>query len=287
MLSVREVGLVAQREMLRNLRSTKGIAMLALFLVCGLLPSLVEIFLRQGAVELGNAAGLGAGGLPEQARQELYLKALEARYGTAEIATYLAQAPSLLHGLYAGSLVFLPFFILPIGFDQLAGEIQHRAIRYSAARADRTSIVVGKAVGIWGVVAIMVLALHVTVWIIAAARGQLAIGPMLSWGGRFWLFCVVASAAFVGYGSLVSSLVRTPIVALFVGIGGSIAMAFLYLLSYLFPKLEPITWLHPVRYESFLVSPDPVHVLGGMALLVGWGAMCVAAASVVVNRRDI
>jgi ABC-type transport system involved in multi-copper enzyme maturation permease subunit len=287
MLSVREVGLVAQREMLRNLRSTKGIAMLALFLLCGVIPSLVEIFLRHGATELGTAAGLGPGGLPDPAKQELYLKILATRYGSEDIARYLAQAPSLLHGLYVGSLVFLPFFILPIGFDQLAGEIQHRTIRYSAARADRASIVVGKALGIWGVVAVMIMVLHVTVWVIAAAKGQLAIGPMLSWGGRFYLFCVIASAAFVGYGSLISSLVRTPIVALFVGVGGSFAMGLLYVVPYLFPALEPMTWAHPVRYENLLVSPDPARVLGGMALLVGWGAICVAASTLVVRRRDI
>jgi hypothetical protein len=84
-----------------------------------------------------------------------------------------------------------------------------------------------------------------------------------------------------------SSLVRTPIVALFAGVGASVGMGLLYVIPYLVPKLEPLTWIHPVRYEGLLVSPDPTRVLGGMALLLGWGAACVAVASIIVRRRDI
>ncbi len=117
--------------------------------------------------------------------------------------------------------------------------------------------------------------------------GGLAVGPMLSWGGRFWAFSVVCAAAYVGYVSLVSSLFRTPIVALFVGAGGGLAIWVANLVLGLFPSTEDITWIFPNRYEKLLVSPDPKTMLGGMALLVGWGALCVALASVIVRRRDI
>ena len=120
MLSMREVGLVAQREILRNIRSTKGIAMFALFLLGGIIPSLVDVVTRREAV------GLGVDQFPDEAKRQFLLKVLETRYGSVEIAKYLADAPIILHGLFAGTLTFLPLFILPIGFEQLAGEIQHR-----------------------------------------------------------------------------------------------------------------------------------------------------------------
>src|SRR5208337_2799545 len=107
--------------------------------------------------------------------------------------------------------------VLLVGFDQLAGEIQHRTIRYTAGRAHRPSIVVGKALGIWGVVSIMVLVLHLTVWVIILVRGTSPAAQVFSWGARFWLFSSMCAAAYVGYASVVSSLFRTPIVALFAG----------------------------------------------------------------------
>jgi ABC-type transport system involved in multi-copper enzyme maturation permease subunit len=281
MLSAREVGVVAQRELLRNLRSTKGIAMAAIFVLCGVLPSLVEVYTdREGA-------SLGVDDLPDAAKKEFALKLLEATYGSMETAKHLAQAPFVLHTLFAGTVLFLPFFILPIGFDQLAGEIQHRTLRYSAGRASRASIVVGKALGIWGVISVMVLVLHLSVWVIAGVKGGLSAGALISWGGRFWFFSVICAAAYVGYASLVSSLFRTPIVALFVGAGGGLVIALLNKVFGFFEKTQAITWIFPNRYEKLIVSPDPRNMLGAMALLIGWGALCVAVSSLVVSRRDI
>lgn len=281
MLSVREVGLVAQRELYRNLRSTKGLAMAAIFLLCGVIPSLIDVLTQR------EAAGLGMDAFPDEAKREFLLKVLESRYGSADIARHIAEAPFVLHTLFAGTMTFLPFFILPIGFDQLAGEIQHRTIRYSAGRADRASIVVGKALGIWGVIATMVLVLHLAVWTIAMAKGGLGLGPVLSWGGRFYLFCVIAAAAYVGYASLMSSLFRTPIVALFVGAGGGLTIALANFILGLFEKTEAVTWIFPNHYEKLIVSPDPARMLGAMALLLGWGGLCVAASTLIVRRRDI
>src|SRR5262249_3095124 len=115
-------------------------------------------------------------------------------------------------------LWILPLLVLMVGFEQIAGEIQHRGIRYIAGRAHRSSIVVGKALGVWAVVAIMALVLHLTVWIVILIRGGETFGNVLSWGGRIWLFDVAAAAAYVGLVALVSSFFRTPIVALFVGV---------------------------------------------------------------------
>jgi ABC-type transport system involved in multi-copper enzyme maturation permease subunit len=281
MLSMREVGIVAQREIRRNIRSTKGIAMFALFLLGGIVPSLVDVAMKR------EMAGLGADQLQDEAKRQLLMRGLELRYGSAEIAKYLADAPLILHGLFAGTLAFLPLFILPIGFDQLAGEIQHRTIRYSAGRAERASIVVGKALGVWAVISLMVLVLHAVVWTISLTKGGVAFGPLISWGGRFWLFSVVSAAAYVGYASLVSSFFRTPIVALFVGAGVGLAIWVLNGILGFFPSTEAVTWIFPNRYDRLLVSPDPTRVLGGMALFVAWGAACVAGAAAIVRRRDI
>lgn len=280
MLDAREVGLTAQRELRRNLRSTKGIAMFVLFFLGGLLPSVIQLMIKRAM------DGAGVDKVPGEARHQMVEQLLTQTYGNEATGKYLAQAPLVLLGLLQGTIRFLPFFILLIGFDQIAGEIQHRTIRYSVGRAERASLVLGKALGVYGVIAVMILVLHLTVWILLIAGGEQAIA-VLSWGSRFWIFSMASAAAYVGFTSLVSAIFRTPTVALFVGAGLGFALWLTYTILGLIQATKPVTWLFPNAYEHLLMSPDPLPVLGGMALLLSWGAACVAGSSWLVRTRDV
>lgn len=275
MLSAREVGVVAQRELYRNLRSTKGIAMFVLFFLGGLLPAVLRLVARKLTADY-----------PEEAMRATFELGLVRVYGEA-IGKHLANAPVTLYVLFEGTLTFLPLLVLLVGFDQIAGEVQHRTIRYSAGRAERGSIVTGKALGIWGVVAVMIGVLHVTVWIVALVTSPKDGPAILSWGSRFVFFSWFCAAAYVGFASLMSSLFRTPIVALFVGAGVGFAIWLLHKVLGAFESTEPVTWIFPNRYEKLLVQPDAAQVAGGLALFVLWGGLCVALSSFIVARRDV
>ena len=282
MSPVTEAGLTALRELRRNLRSTKGIAMFVLFFLGGAVPSLLQVLFVRAMSKAGMAE------MPAEARQELIAQVLSEAYGPAT-AKYLSTCPPLLFAfLFKGTLIFLPVLILLIGFDQIAGEIQHRSIRYYAGRARRASIVAGKALGVWGVITIMTFVLHATVWSVLLVRGTEAPTQVLSWGIRLWLFTVASAAAYVGLTSLISSFFKTPIVALFVGVGVLFVLWLASTILGLWETTEVITWVFPSTYESkLLISPDPVRVFGGVAALIGWGAAMVAGAAAIVSRRDI
>jgi ABC-type transport system involved in multi-copper enzyme maturation permease subunit len=283
MLSGREVGIIAKRELLRNLRSTKGIAMFALFFLGGLIFSML-MTLIVGAILSGAARKAGMTSLPDNLKRELWEGLLTEYYG-ADIAKHLVSAPAVLYALFEGTLVFLPWLVLLVGFDQLAGELQYRTIRYTVGRAYRSSVVVGKALGIWAVVSIMVLVLHLTVWIIVLVRRDASAAEVISWGGQFWLFSSMCAAAYVGYASVVSSLFRTPIVALFAGAGGG---AVLWVVHRILDRWAPAAaWALPNAYEKLLVEPNAAQVLGGCALFVVWGALAVAGAATILARRDV
>lgn len=304
MLSAREVGIVAQRELSRNLRSTKGIAMFVLFLLGGLLPAMFRVWAMRAAASV-----------PESVVRQGFEAYLTDEYKSADVTRYIVDAPPILYFLFAGTLMFLPLLVLLVGFDQIVGEVEHRTLRYSAGRATRASIVAGKALGIWGVAAVMISVLHVTVWVIMLIQGGPSggAGAVLSWGGRLLFFSVICASAYVGFASVVSALFRTPIVALFVGAGAGFALWLAYKLfsavsSEKFSRLlspfprEPgevwhptgwqkvfdaLTWAFPNRYEDLLVEPHPEKVLAGLALFVLWGGACVAVASLIVSRRDV
>src|SRR5262249_42945334 len=156
-----------------NLRSTKGIAMFVLFFMGGLVSVMLRVLWRQ----------LFAANVPESVMRQGYHQVLMAEYkNNEEIAGYLVNSPPLVYVLFKGTLTFLPLVVLLVGFDQIVGEVQHRTLRYSAGRAFRPSIVAGKALGIWGVSAVMITVLHVTVWLVALLQGGQSAGSVISWG---------------------------------------------------------------------------------------------------------
>jgi ABC-2 type transport system permease protein len=283
MSPVTEAGLTAMRELRRNLRSAKGIAMFALFFLGGAIPSVGQILLGQ----LVDTKTMMAA--PLEARQEFFEEVLKrAKYDDAT-AHYLSKCPmELFTYLLKGALFFLPWLILLVGFDLIAGEIQHRSIRYLAGRARRSAIVAGKALGVWGVVAVMTLVLDTTVCTVMLVKGDYPASLVLSWGLRIWIFTVAAGASYVGLTTLVSSFFRTPIVALFVGMAVMFAVLLTGWIFVHFEATETMAWAFPSAYESkLLVSANPLHVIGGLAALIGWGAAMVAGAAAIVSRRDI
>lgn len=291
MSPVREASLTALREIRRNLGSTKGIAMFVLFVLGGALPSLLEY---RAVKMLGMDPTQGMD--PEQRRQAFEALLVKTAY-EPETAKYLSHCPPLLFVLFQLTLVFAPFFVLLMGFDQIAGDIQYRAIRYIAGRSRRESIVAGKALGVWAILAVMLLVLNVTVWIVMSATGSNSVGAIFAWGPRIWLFSVASCAAFVGLVCLVSSFFRTPMVSLFVGV---VVFFGLWLVNKIFFFISVnwkdsgagkffggVTWALPFRYEDLLMSHDIPRVLGGFAGYLAWGAAMVALAALVVKKRDI
>jgi ABC-type transport system involved in multi-copper enzyme maturation permease subunit len=284
MSPVTEAGLTALRELRRNLRSTKGIAMFVLFFLGGAIPSVGQVLLTQ-IVDTTTMAEA-----PLEARQQMFESVLVNQFKYSELtAKHLSTCPPALYlFLFKGALFFLPALILLIGFDQIAGEIQHRSIRYLAGRARRSALVAGKAIGVWGVIATMTLVLSVTVWTVILIRGGYPAGLVLSWGIRIWVFTVASAAAYVGLTALVSSFFRTPIVALFVGVATLFVLWLANSILGFFEATQMAAWAFPSAYESkLLISPNPLHVVGGVAALIGWGAVMVAGAAAIVSRRDI
>jgi ABC-type transport system involved in multi-copper enzyme maturation permease subunit len=299
MLSAPEVGLTAQREVRRNLESTKGIVMFVLFFLGGLIPRLGQLAGERLTVIMSGDAPL-----PEDAKRAafhaVFTKFLAAAYSDQATQNHLGRSPSSLYYLFWGTVAFVPFFILLIGFDQIAGEAQHRTLRYVVGRAFRGSVVLGKALGVWAVIAIMILVLHLTVWILLFVEGSTPAGAILGWGAYFWFLSVVSSAAYVGFASLMSSLTRTPVVSLFLGLGVSLGIYMAYGILNLIEGVAKLkmadsaahsahaaTWAFPYAYDKLVVSPNPGQAILGAGLYLAWGALAVAGASIVVTRRDL
>ena len=275
-----ETFLVALREIRRNVRSAKGIAMLVLFLGLG---GLVTLILRAIVAGMEKSILKQAKAMPEEMIRQAKVEVLTSVWDE-RAADYLASCPATLLVVLKTTFVLVPLLALLVGFDSVAGEVQNRTIRYVVGRANRRSIVAGKAIGIFAIVAAMTFLLHATVWGFAIAQGG-GFGETISWGIRLWFFSAIDAAAYVGLAALVSASVRTPAVALFAGIAALVALA---IVGAVFSRMAPpLGYLLPGAYESWLLGGDVTHAGGGIVALVAWGALCVFGATELVRRRDV
>ena len=262
MSALDEVKLTALREIRRNLRSAKGLSMVILFLIGGVVPNLLLLAVRLYARNKG---------IPEPTEEQVQqgFKILLEQpwpFGFAgEDLDYLSKCPPLVFFTFYFSTYFLPWFSLMLGFDQVAGDVQHRTFRFMTVRARRGALVAGKALGVWALVAMMVLLMHSTVWMIAIARGDGSAGAIFVWGLKGWFFCTVYSAAFIGLATMISALVRTPALALFIGVGSLLGLWFIKFVSWLMGMSEKMKfmqhakWAFPANYFELMLSHDLIY----------------------------
>src|SRR5262249_27112151 len=149
-----------------------------------------------------------------QAYIDMKKAAIEKATGDASLAAYIASVPySLL--LFLKVTVWLgPLLIALLGFDTVSSDIQHRSVRFLTIRTRRWSFLTGKFLALWGLVALITLVLNVLAGTVAAARGYVTVGQLFTWGLRFWLTSLPISAAWAAIATFISSLFRTPILAL-------------------------------------------------------------------------
>jgi ABC-type transport system involved in multi-copper enzyme maturation permease subunit len=275
---LQEVRHIVLRELRKNFRSIKGIALGILTLLGGsgiaLLIAKAYEFKRQ---ELGQVS-------PEaihEARLAILKKAYE-----VDTATWLADAPDALLGLLNLTIWLTPLLIALMGFDSIAPDIQHRSVRYWTLRTRRWSYFLGKWAGLWATVSIVTFALDLFVWVFTIARGDAAAGATISWGLRFWLISLPMSAAWCGIAVLISSLFRSPIVALLTTFGAFFVLWVAFLVGAV-AHWEPLVYVYPNHYDYFLLNPRPDRIGIGVLACLGMTGLYVITGSTLFARRDV
>lgn len=281
-----EVGLTAGRELRRALASARGVALLVLFLLGGTGGSLLYIKASQYNV---LAAVTDARFTPEQAAEimaKAKLEALKQVYPEAT-AVALAACPSVLLFLFKGTMLVLPLLALMLGFDVVAGDVQHRTIRYLVGRASRPALVVGKALGLWTLLALITLMMHATIWLAAMFNHEGTFAQVYGWGLRWWALSLGGAACATGLTTLVSSAFRTPPLALVSGVALQFGLWMLGLIVGFLTEGDAVTSWLPGKVDGLLVSHDPVIVASAVVRLLAWSAAFVGGAVALVKWRDV
>lgn len=272
MSPTREIALILQRELSRNFRSAKGILLGALCL----LGSIGSTVLAVGAqdYEKKSFSSEEARIVREQVISTLYDK---------DIGKAFAGAPSTLFGMMVATVSLSWILSALVGFDAVSSELQHRSVRYWTVRGRRVSFFLGKGLGVFTVVTLFTLIMHLASWVVVVVRGGAPLGVTVDYGLRLWLVTVPVAFAWCSLTTFVSALFRSPILALLL----TCATAFAFWLMSAIARVSELGWLgwaHPGHYDHLLLSPERWSL--GVLAAFGWGAVFLVIGSVIFDRRD-
>jgi ABC-type transport system involved in multi-copper enzyme maturation permease subunit len=286
-----EIRLLVARELRRSVRSVKGIIIGVITLLGAFVTSLVAAWREGSDREAAQAVS-------NEAYLEFKKKAIEGLSGDANFAAYVASIPTSLLIFLKVTVWLGPLLIALLGFDLMSSELQHRSVRFWTIRTRRWSYFTGKTLGLWALVAIIMLVLNVIAGTVAAARGYVTAGQLVTWGLRFWLVAVVIAGTWAAIVALISSLFRTPILSLLttfltffvmwlVSIIGLVVRASDFMKTGVQKDMNWYEYLYPNSYDTLLLAPQTTKVLTAFGILIGFVVIANAAGAALFQRRDI
>jgi len=279
------------RELRRSVRSVKGIVLGVLTLMGAFVTSLVCVWLEGSERQSQNVVST-------EAYIELRKAAIEKATGDASFAAYAASVPTSLLIFLKVTVWLAPLLIALLGFDLMSSELQHRTVRFWTVRTRRWSYFTGKMLGLWAVVALMMLVLNIIAGTVAAVRGYVTPMQLVTWGLRFWLVAVVIAGSWAAIATFISSCFRTPMLSLLttflaffvmwvVSLIGFIVRARDYVDTGVQKDMAWYEYLYPNTYDTLLLSPETTKVLTALGILVGFVMVANAAGAALFQRRDI
>lgn len=273
-----EVGLVAAREIKKNLRSAKGLVMAVLSLLGGALTALLLVKLRS----------LDEAKIDPEQLHKIQEELLTKKYGDPAMGHYLADAPPVLLGILVISVWLGPLLVVLLGFDALSGELQYKSVRYWTIRARRSAFYMGKWLGLWTVVMAITLFMHLIIWVITMAQSSSVLpSQALGWGLRFYAITIPIAAAWCGLAQLISSQFKTPIIALLVTCAVFGTMWLVDVIGELGDTVHWLVYLYPNTYDAWLLSPKLDVVGKGVVVCLVFAAVSTVAGAFLFQRRDL
>ncbi len=270
---MQEVGHLVGRELRRSVRSAKG---LVLFILCamGAAGTAMLISASEKALKDGH---LDASGAQKQFLEGVY---------DAAVAGRLANVPGIVIWMLIGTVALAPGFVALLGFDAVSAELQFRSVRYWTVRMRRGSYFVGKVVSVFVLAGAATLIAQVLGWGIAIGRGVAPFGDTVGWGLVLWVTILPILLAWCALSVFLSSLVRTPILALLFNFGAN----FLLWMCWLVGKLatQPwIRWVYPNHVDAYLLSPSSENVALGLVANLVFAAVFTIAGTFIFQQRDL
>ncbi|PZR16714.1 MAG: ABC transporter permease [Archangium gephyra] len=310
MVDLSEIVAIWRGETKRALKSGRVLVLLILFLlfvalaltvVGGAMHQLNAKFEQQAAMA-GADLSAAQSQLSEQKKQFLKMFVTE----DEAMLEALASIPIVLLVVFKLTLRFLPLFIALMGFDQLAGEVGPKSIRYLIVRVKRSSIILGKLLSQITIFA-MLLSICTLLMVIVARvlNPDFAAAQVALWTVKLITSSLVLSLAYLALTALFSAITRQSGIALVLNVIALFVIWFIALIAEIFrfpgeeaamnslAMLKSESWLAYLRYGSVwhfgddLLHPSWARALPAALVHVGYGLVFLGLAQFALKKRDL
>ncbi len=176
----------------------------------------------------------------------------------------LDKRPALLSVIFLILMLGMPLLISLLAFNQIAGDVQTRGIRYVLLRTERANIFIGRFVGtaFFSTLVMAIIIATITFYLGANVRIY-PTGLLIRWALHGFCALAVLMLPYIALCSLISASVDSPFLSLALGvllIGGVL----------LFPLIARLAWepainlkyALPWGFRNQLLHPDLSHSLG-------------------------
>ncbi len=273
---LRDSLLIAGFDLRESLRTRRALVLVLLYLLIASAASGIYVqivrSLEQGAELIAPGEEAAVDAMQDTGWRAVLLFFSD---GDHTLAAHLGTYPPMVLIFAWTSLAFLPWFIALTSYDQVAGELHLRPIRYAALRTTRGAFVTGKLLGqaalLAGVAGLGMLPVFVIGAIYLPGFAPLAtLTALLS----TWPITVVCALGFLGIVSLASQLTRTP------GTARAAAVGLLFLIWVCSLQLGYFVYTGPISpwyWETGLFQPGLVDrltaVFACLTLCVGYTSL--------------
>jgi ABC-type transport system involved in multi-copper enzyme maturation permease subunit len=296
MLRKPHLQLIASHSVRHGIRGGAGLIALLFTLVIGLALASVVIAPLERAVQIAEQLASRQAGVNAAAQVNAEVIKVTRKAIDWAVSPSDAQLDFLTrdHPAVISAILVLLFLITPLlaclgGFNQTAGDIATKGLRFLLIRTERPNIFIGRFVGTFlfsaatfaGLFAILALYMSFKVHVHPP-------GEMIAWLFQSYFRLLVFALPYVALCAWVSSAIDSPF--------GSLVIALL--LVYLFPALVAIAsginegahylqYVTPWGYRWWLLAPVGGQLLGGIAVMFGFTAAFLTAGLKHFSARDL
>jgi hypothetical protein len=214
------VGLIARYWVRFSVRTGGGLMTLCLVLMVGLgvgaaFISPIEQVMKTGP-SVGHTELETADFMDQVAGSDQVVGIVKWITGDEGQARYLLrEQPALLSAIFVFFLILFPFVATVAGFNQTAGDIGTRGLRYLLLRTERPNVFLGRFVGTVGFVAFALALTFLVLLVYVALRFRIyAPGELVAWTLQGYLACFFLCLPYVALCAWLSGLLDGAFAAL-------------------------------------------------------------------------
>lgn len=275
----RHVGLIAKTHVRYSIRGGAGLIFLIISMLSGLMMAGIVISPVEDIQRMEKKAG-GDGNTEKVLDEVVHKVGIPAikRFtsGDEEQAKYLAlEKPALVSAFMVILMFFLPFLVSLGAFNQTAGDIGNRGLRYQLLRTERVNIFVGRFLGTAAFTFLVLGALMALVMLYLVIKAKFyPAGDVVLWMLRGYLAMVVYALPWIALCAWISTVIDSAFGSLVIAL---LIVMFWPVLTWFATQANHaasfLQYLLPWGYKWWLLHPNVGMFFAGTGVMLAFTAL--------------